>query len=969
MHKLRLYKQPMGTLGEWKHELHVELPPNGHEDVPIQSKEVTMFELDVDVGATKKQKKSIIRSAKVQGHNRFGFDHIDFNPIRLEEGQTTISTARMKAYFLDWVYNYITEAPDFESPFIWAQCVFRQQQAATTRLPPHNPLTLAICCTMLEHLVPSFGALAPLLRILLTELFNTLYEGYHVVNDLSMDVLDPDQLLLAFTTSPAQPHEPLGKGLGDGRCILDLTLYADLQDSCREEYLETKEMCKYFKMDCNKVLVAQRAGIKVFTDELQRLYLHGWHARASGFCIYELWLKVYQRKRERILKRNCLLAWHWAARQTVVDTYPEAFGQEMDKQNELAQLERESLEADIRQLEQENAHLEEMLRQKEEEDVLKHQYMEYLEQAALFEKKEQQAEALEDEIHGLNVETHQMMLEMAKIKSIFEMFRGFVNEGLITFALGCPSNVQGERGSPIVLLQSLQCTKPRPMPSELALFRPYLDLRVNPRFLVAEDAEVLLLHWINSLLASRPIFEGKYSPAGNFGPDMWDSFHLTHLLHAVWPLRCSVDLLEKPDVEERAAAIVECCAGLGLHVITQPEDITQGNAPLNFLLVYQIFEYFTECCRLDYAHELDEGVYRFVPQVVEPESEVLERYMNVFTAVNDENPSWALLLNHIWARGLGLVTEQIQQQLPPEEFIHPRFCQDTVLYANPRPETLGELLPSDSALWPQVIESLKQAQMDHYQTVKAMYQFYSTLSNQTPGLSWITWQKFLEDTNLSQHKRFQPPAPSLQRSQDRGMGHTIFQQCTGRDERMADGMGPKGFSAALVWVAHHFYQDGCERLAEQFRQLLVDHLIPWASRSHADPFKQYMLTAPLQAMLKRHHKQLQKIFHFYSAGQREENKEFPMLLKDFAILWKDCDMIDRALSRNDISTVFSCCQNVKEDGEATEMDFDEFRTAVCAVGLMRNPSPFVPDAIKLENFLAKQFFPPLLKKYSRLKMQ
>ena len=92
------------------------------------------------------------------------------------------------------------------------------------------------------------------MRILLTELFNALYEGYHVVNDLSMDVLDPDQLLLALTTAQAQPHEQVGAGLGEGRCILDLTLYAALQDSCRAEYLETKELCKYFKMDCNKAL-------------------------------------------------------------------------------------------------------------------------------------------------------------------------------------------------------------------------------------------------------------------------------------------------------------------------------------------------------------------------------------------------------------------------------------------------------------------------------------------------------------------------------------------------------------------------------------------------------------------------------------------------------------------------------------------------------------------------------------------
>lgn len=96
--------------------------------------------------------------------------------------------------------------------------------------------------------------------------------------------------------------------------------------------------------------------------------------------------------------------------------------------------------------------------QKEKEDALKHDYMEYLEQAGVFAKKEQQAEALEDEIDGLNVETHKMMLEMAKIKSFFEMFRGFVNEGPL---LPRPT-----------LLQQLCLSIPRPHAPIILSFAP-----------------------------------------------------------------------------------------------------------------------------------------------------------------------------------------------------------------------------------------------------------------------------------------------------------------------------------------------------------------------------------------------------------------------------------------------------------------------------------------------------------------
>ena len=152
--------------------------------VAIDTRKTTNFTLAVNTAATKKKQKSSIRSTVVQPHHRFGFEHIEFQPIVLEKDETTISTARMKAYFLDWMYNYVTEAQDFSSRYVWAQCVYRQQEVATAALPPINPLTIGICSTILEHLWPCFGKFECILRILTTELFNALYADYHVVNQV-----------------------------------------------------------------------------------------------------------------------------------------------------------------------------------------------------------------------------------------------------------------------------------------------------------------------------------------------------------------------------------------------------------------------------------------------------------------------------------------------------------------------------------------------------------------------------------------------------------------------------------------------------------------------------------------------------------------------------------------------------------------------------------------------------------------
>ena len=129
-----------------------------------------------------------------------------------------------------------------------------------------------------------------------------------------------------------------------------------------------------------------------------------------------------------------------------------------------------------------------------------------------------------------------------------------------------------------------------------------------------QDGELLLLHWISSVLQKNPKLSSSVGPISNFGEDMRDSVILAYLMHSIWPHVCHLDVLSDDSLQHRATTVLAGAEELGISVQVRAEDIVDGDPVCNFWFCTQIFEKFTECCRVDHTYELDEGAYRYIPK-------------------------------------------------------------------------------------------------------------------------------------------------------------------------------------------------------------------------------------------------------------------------------------------------------------------------------------------------------------------
>ena len=88
----------------------------------------------------------------------------------------------------------------------------------------------------------------------------------------------------------------------------------------------------------------------------------------------------------------------------------------------------------------------------------------------------------------------------------------------------------------------------------------------------------------------------------------------------------------------------------------------------------------------------------------------------------------------------------------------------------------------------------------HYGVIKPVFQFYSTLPAQSPGLGTTEWQKFLMDLRgLLQHKTFL-----------KGAADTIWARVSVREKeeqasKAPEELNPQSFAEALLWLAHTRY--------------------------------------------------------------------------------------------------------------------------------------------------------------------
>jgi hypothetical protein len=104
--------------------------------------------------------------------------------------------------------------------------------------------------------------------------------------------------------------------------------------------------------------------------------------------------------------------------------------------------------------------------------------------------------------------------------------------------------------------------------------------------LSASHPEELLLRWVNFHLRNA----GSARVMTNFTQDVQDSEIYTTLLHHLAPNECSMDILQKKDLHERASALLEAAELLDVRKFVSPGDIVAGNYKLNMAFVANLFD-------------------------------------------------------------------------------------------------------------------------------------------------------------------------------------------------------------------------------------------------------------------------------------------------------------------------------------------------------------------------------------------
>ena len=98
--------------------------------------------------------------------------------------------------------------------------------------------------------------------------------------------------------------------------------------------------------------------------------------------------------------------------------------------------------------------------------------------------------------------------------------------------------------------------------------------------------EDFLKRWFNHHLQNA----GHPNELTNFSDDLKDSEKYTVLLNNLSPEQCDKSALENENLDERAQKVIDDGKKYGADTVIKPEDITEGNEPLNRLFVGDLYK-------------------------------------------------------------------------------------------------------------------------------------------------------------------------------------------------------------------------------------------------------------------------------------------------------------------------------------------------------------------------------------------
>ena len=398
----------------------------------------------------------------------------------------------------------------------------------------------------------------------------------------------------------------------------------------------------------------------------------------------------------------------------------------------------------------------------------------------------------------------------------------------------------------------------------------------------------------------------------------------------------------------------------------------------------------------------------------------LERLLEVTERSNEH---WGKIRQRVRLYSTELMLRKLHGATPLEG-VNVRLARDEENFATPKAAQLMDLWPDSR---PETLEnemaSMTKILKASVPLLKKVYQFYATLHDSHPHISLSEFLPLCEECNFAARgltmerlqaiftrvavrrarrdsrrvsrrgssisrsptrRGSQSPSPSRRGSQmatsptsplldvEPGPDAAL----SARSARLvaeddAGGLTPALFVEALVRIAEERYA-GVAMLASptaRLQKLLVDAL-PRARFAEIDEFKKLVYHPKMQMALAPHCKNLSRMFLYLAGeGNPKDLRSTEITEKEFAQLWRELDMVDKALTKEHIHMCFVYAQCQEENDEDLTMCFREFVEAIVAVAMFRMSNPLMPPYVRLEVFLQRQFFVYAKIKISKAKLQ
>ena len=505
--------------------------------------------------------------------------------------------------------------------------------------------------------------------------------------------------------------------------------------------------------------------------------------------------------------------------------------------------------------------------------------------------------------------------------------------------------------------------------------------------------ERMLLNFCNYVLDRERVH--RTTPIENFSTDLQDCELYIVMLKTLYPKLFDLDLLHEPSHSVRAETIVANVAKIGLSNILAPDDVLQGRAAKNCILVAELFmKYCVSNCTggspdvatLKIPPPGDEFVHKLL-QTTQVSADADKATMGCCTdyRVIYEFSKFSVEAKRAWQFLEGVVNKsvlrQLQGKLTPDGDVLDLKAQ--------RLKQTFTTLHEDNVLDILMCEQNQADELDecadvlaqHSSELMSIFQYYASTESSL-AMTRSSMIQMCTDAKLHQSlgkkvieahivkalhhdpEKGKSTADSIaDKLRDIYSKKKTDRRKPRKDKTEHEGpaevaIQPPAFVEALSRIAFAKYFKQGSSLSEALAQLLCEQVLPNANRSSVQEFRTALRPAGVQRTLLVSQPILKRAFiHFATAGVTEEGGKI-ICPKEFGKFIMECNLVDNRFTFAEsahICATFSCLPGKSVAG----MRYQEWTEAIVCICAFKYPSPLVPLSQKLNAFFKNNFLPRL----------